>query len=412
MKVVHITCGISHSSAPLRLCNALDKVGIESVLLVKEKNVEDDRVVIQDRDFFYKIENRLISGKEKKLLSKYDKEDLPFSFGGSGMDVSDNEQVKSADVIHLHWINGQYLSYRSVSKLVKMGKPVVWTFHDSWPMTGGCHVRFGCERFMEHCGKCPQLNSEDEKDISYDIITKKEKYYFADKFVTVCPSKWMKSNVCKSRLFSKADNRQIYNPLDVSKYKEKDNFQDYSDKKQINILYGSSGSTTSKYKGYTYFEETMKRLKCLRPDISKKVNIRIFGTAETEFPGLNGYKVETLGYIMSDDKMAEMYRDSDIYVFPSLDDNLPGTVMECLASGTPVVCFDTCGIPEMVINYRNGYVAKYKDSEDMATGIGWIYDNNIGNILGKAGRRYIEDNFSEETIAPLYKSLYEEICSR
>ncbi len=406
MRVIHLTNSINHSSAPLRLVKALQLVGVESSLVVFTSNQIIDNQIIYKKNIFDKISNRVISKKEDNLIKKYKREDLPFSFGGSGVDLSRLNEIKQADIIHLHWINGQFLSYKSIDKLMKLGKPVVWTFHDSWPMTGGCHVRYGCERFMTGCGKCHELNSENENDITSHIIKQKQKYYHTKNIITVSPSKWMYENVCTSLLFSKSKNYQIGNPLDTELFSGKEKFVDFDQNDKINILFGSSGTISSKYKGYRYFVEAMKVLKEKNPTLSERIVINIFGTTETEFPDLIGYKTKSFGYIKSDEKMAEAYRNSDIYVFPSLDDNLPGTVMECLSCETPVVCFDTCGVPEMVKHKENGYVARFKDSEDLEAGIEWVWSKNIENKLGKEGRNYINSVYKSDIIAKEYLELY------
>ena len=406
MNVVHLTNSISHSSAPLRLVRALDTAQINSTLVVFNSNAEYKNIIKYKRNLFDKINAHFVSNNNVKILSQYNREDLPFSTGTPGVDVSKLKEVKNADIIHLHWTNAEFLSFKSIDKIMKLGKPVVWTFHDSWAMTGGCHVRYGCERFMTGCGKCPELNSKDENDISAKIIKEKLKYYHAENIITVSPSKWMYGNICKSLLFSKSGNYQIGNPLDTDLFFGKDIFTDFDKKEKINILFGSSGTISSKYKGYRYFVEAMKILKEKNPALSDRIVINIFGTVETEFPDLEGYKTRSLGYIKSDEKMAEAYRNADIYVFPSLDDNLPGTVMECLSCETPVVCFDTCGVPEMVKHKENGYVARFKDSEDIEAGIEWICSNNIENKLGKEGRNYIISAYKSNKIAKEYHELY------
>ncbi len=406
MKVVHLTNSINHSSAPLRLVKALSKAGVESSIIVFSSNQDIDNQYRYKKNIFDRLSNHIISKKEVKIIDSYNREELPFSFGGSGVDLSKLKEIRQADIIHLHWISGQFLSYKSIEKLMRLGKPIVWTFHDSWPMTGGCHVRYGCDRFMIGCGKCPELNSEDENDITSHIFKQKQKYYHAENIVTVSPSKWMYENVCKSPLFGKSRNFQIGNPLDTELFSGKESFVDFDLKDKLNILFGSSGTISSKYKGYRYFVDAMNILKKRNPALSERIVINIFGTTETIFPDLNGYETKSLGYINSDEEMAQAYREADIYVFPSLDDNLPGTVMECLSCETPVVCFDTCGIPEMVKHKENGYVARFKDSEDLEAGIEWVWNNNIENKLGKEGRNIIISAYKLNKIAKEYLEFY------
>ncbi len=411
MKVVHLTNSITHSSAPLRLVKALNEEGIESNLIVLSSNQNINNLTIYKKNIFDRLNNHYISKWENKIINGYKTEGLPFSFGGSGVDVSKLPEVKNADIIHLHWINGQFLSFKSIGKIMKLGKPVIWTFHDSWPMTGGCHVRCGCDRFKEGCGKCHELNSLEENDITSSIILKKQRYYCADKIVTVSPSNWMYKNVCESGLFRNSRNYQIGNPIDTDIFYSKKEFTEFDQKEKIYILFGSSGTLSAEYKGYKFFVETMNVLKNKKNEFLDKIIIQIFGAVENNYPGLENFKIEHLGYINSDEEMAKSYREADIYVFPSLDDNLPGTVMECLACGTPVVCFDTCGIPEMVKHKENGYVARFKDSEDMARGIEWVYKNNKRNKLGISGKNFIKEIFEMRKIAIMHKQLYEKLAA-
>jgi glycosyltransferase involved in cell wall biosynthesis len=93
---------------------------------------------------------------------------------------------------------------------------------------------------------------------------------------------------------------------------------------------------------------------------------------------------------------------------PSLEDNLPNTVMESLACGTPVVAFRTGGIPDMVQHQQNGYLAEYRSSADLARGIAWVYSANR-QVLSANSRRTIEDHFSEHIIARRHIDLYESL---
>lgn len=405
ISVVHIGTEISHSSAPLRIHEAVKTAGIDSRILTLRSKVDNSDIEICEKKLHYKIKNKIYSEKEKHELQNYpNKMNVPFSFGAMGLDVSKMDIVQRADILHLHWINGQFLAYQDIAKLGKLGKPIVWTFHDSWPMTGGCHVRYGCMGFAKQCGNCPELSSAEQCDISNRIIKNKKKYYPIAGITTVAPSRWMDENIRKSYLFSESKHAQIGNPLDLDIFKPTSITQKKNDK--IVILFGANGVMDLEYKGYQYFVEAMSYLKKKYSILGEKIQIDIFGTEITNYPGLEAYKCKALGYIKSDEEMAEAYSNADIYAFPSLDDNLPGTVMECLACKTPVVCFNTCGIPEMVQHKINGYVAEFKNAHDFAEGIMWVMQNNHNNCLGSNGRNYILENFNLKKIGEKYKELY------
>ena len=412
IKVVHISTAISHSSAPLRIHHAVRKSGISSEILTLRSSADNEKIEIFNLPFNYKIKNKLLSFCEGQVLKRYNRGDLPFSFGAVGVDLSKNRFIKNADIIHMHWINGQFLSFRSVAKLISLGKPIVWTFHDSWPMTGGCHVRYGCDKFQYECGNCPELHSDLENDVTRKIIKLKKKYYHIANIVTVSPSKWMYENVQKSSLFSQGVNTQIANPLDLKIFSMKNCENIFDKKEKITLLFGASGALELEYKGFRYFTQAMQYLSIKYKELAQKIEINIFGTLNSNFVGLENYRCNGLGYIHSDSDMAEVYKNADIYVFPSLDDNLPGTVMESLACGTPVVAFETGGVPEMVQHKENGYIAQYKDYADLADGIAWVMENNGGNRLGCNARARIEEKYEVKIIGDLYKQLYEDIRSK
>lgn len=409
IKVVHIGTEISNSSAPLRIHKAVKSVGVDSKIITLKTSINSNEVYLLKRSLIYKVVNRIVSYQEKKILDRFqNKENLPFSFGRMGTSIVKNPFVQQADIIHLHWINGQFLSYREINRLMNLKKPVVWTFHDSWPMTGGCHVRYGCDRFKESCGCCPELHSSLPTDISNQIIKKKKKWYVGENLTIICPSKWMQKNASISSIFGKCRIVQVGNPLDTEIFQNKKN-QIYDNK--IRVLFGASGALELEYKGYSYLVDAINYLKQNRPDIIDKMIIQIFGTSQTKLEGLEDICTETLGFIKTEEEMASVYSQADVYVFPSLDDNLPGTVMESLACETPVVAFKTGGVPEMIKHRDNGYIAEYRNADDLAEGILWVLANNEGNVLGRRGRDSILMKYSLECSGKKYLEIYNSIIS-
>jgi hypothetical protein len=114
-----------------------------------------------------------------------------FSLANTGESIIRNRYVKEAELIHLHWINGGFLSLRSLKQLLRSGKPVVWTFHDMWPFTGGCHYALDCKGFTRECGQCPYLKKPSEKDLSHRIWKKKEKLFRNSQVTVITPSSWL-----------------------------------------------------------------------------------------------------------------------------------------------------------------------------------------------------------------------------
>jgi glycosyltransferase involved in cell wall biosynthesis len=129
----------------------------------------------------------------------------------------------------------------------------------------------------------------------------------------------------------------------------------------------------------------------------------VFGKAGIHLP--TGYRVYNQNLITNENALVDIYRAADIFVLPSLEDNLPNTIMESLSCGTPVVAFNTGGIPEMIDHMQNGYLAEYKNMDDLVRGILWIKGHSIEE-LAKSSRNKVLNNYHPEKISNAYKKLY------
>jgi glycosyltransferase involved in cell wall biosynthesis len=175
------------------------------------------------------------------------------------------------------------------------------------------------------------------------------------------------------------------------------------------LMSGFMPSTDDKHKGTPYLLAALNDL-AGRPGINKdNIELIVFGNKPTagmpDFP----FKTTFLGTISNDEHLAKCYSAADVFITPSLEDNLPNTVMESLSCATPVVAFKTGGIPDMVQHLQNGYLADYESSEDLATGIEWLYHEEHGPDIQREARKTILSQFSEEVIAEKHLSLYQSL---
>ena len=183
------------------------------------------------------------------------------------------------------------------------------------------------------------------------------------------------------------------------------------EKKKFHILFGAT-SINIPYKGFDYLLQVLDIIGCRNLELSKKIVLHILGDANklANNQVLNKYECEFWGFVDSEEKKACIYSLADYFIYPSLDDNLPNMVMESMACETPVVCFETGGIPDMVKHKLNGYVANYKNVEDLYKGIEWCISNNDMNILGRCARKTIVKMCNEKKIVDehirIYKSIY------
>lgn len=409
MRIVHLSSGVSSSSANTRLHKALIRQGMDSMIVTLEIKGNINNAIYYKPTCYEKIVNKIRWKWDSVFSSKFYHvlNGMPFADGKIGYHVDQMKELAEADIIHIHWICN-FLNLKTLKRIMKMGKPVVITMHDNWMMTGGCHVRLGCDKYINNCGKCYELSSNRKHDKSYRLI-KKKKALFKDiqNICIISPSKWMDDNVSKSPLLGEKKHIIIPNTIDIDVFAPKD--VKYENKGEIHILCGSMGFVESPYKGYDYLVSAIETLKRIvaekKPDM--KIVLHIFGSQSA----VNEENVVYHGFISNEEEMAKLYSMVDVYVVPSLEDSFNQTVVEALACETPVVSFATGGIVDIIEHKENGYLAEYKNSNELAKGIMWVIENNNNNILGKNGRRKVEKEYAYEVIAQKYERLYSDMIS-
>lgn len=398
----------------MRLNKALKAEGLDSEMAVNFLFRDNPEVQNLSKGFFSKwftAAGIILERITAKLFTK----DLPipFSFPVWGKDISGLKLVRSADIIHLHWINHAFLRPEDLARLSSLNKPIVWTFHDSNAFTGGCHVRYDCDHFLKECGDCPVLKYNGSDDSSHRIWKRKAKAYSKLDLTIIAPSKWMADSVKRSSLLGTAKVINIPNTLDTTVFKPSVKSEARTklglNPEKFILMSGFMPSRKDLHKGTPYLVEAIELFikdHQVSPDL---VELVVFGNRDEknvpEFP----IHTTFLGTIADDEKLALCYSAADVFLAPSLEDNLPNTVMESLACGTPIAAFTTGGIPDMVKHKSNGYLAEYKSSADLAAGIAWIYHYPNRAELNFNARQTIEQHFAERKIAgqhiELYKSL-------
>ncbi len=399
-----------------RLLMALNSQNIPANLLVQNKLSHSNLVSSTTNNYFksklnfyrFAYERLLFSLKEKSKEVRF-----AFSLANTGEDISNNRLIYEADIIHLHWINFGFLSLNTLEKLLKLNKPVVWTLHDMWTFTGGCHYSGDCTSYQVECKNCPFLIKPGEKDISNAIWNKKSKIYDNKNITFVACSKWLADIAKKSALLNKFRIESIPNPIDTSVYKPSDKF---SVRNSLNIdnnkkflLFGSM-NIADKRKGFYYLNQALEILDKKHPELKESMELIVFGKSKKEVFDKLPYKTNDLGMLSEESRIVAAYNAADLFVLPSLEDNLPNTIMESISCGTPVVAFNTGGIPEMIDHKSNGYLSEYKNEEDLANGIYWalFHSENIGeNARNKTLNAYTYDN-----IALKYINLYHSLLKR
>jgi len=329
-----------------RLHKGLHRISVAATMLVNDKTT-DDYTVLSPASKLMKGWTKLIPAVDHLPLSLYSqRERTPYSIQWLPDRLVSRVAQISPDIINLHWINAGFLQ---IETLAKFKQPLVWTAHDMWPFTGSRWVWW--------------RKAKAWKNLNLTIVT---------------PSQWLADCARNSSLFQDLRIEVIANGLDIQKYKpiEKNTARHLlglPQDKQL-ILFGAMTATSDNRKGFHLLLPAIKKLS--QGEIwQHKLELVVFGASEPINPPDFGLKTHYLGRLNDDISLALVYAAADIFVAPSIEDNLPNTVMEALACATPSVAFKIGGMPDMIEHQENGYLAKPFEVEDLARGINWVLED-------------------------------------
>lgn len=393
-----------------RLMEALINNGVKAKMLVRDKQT-DCLTVVSAGDGWRQRWHFLWERWRIFMAMHFSKTHLfEADIANVGTDITTLPEFKEADIIHLHWINQGFLSLNGIQKILSSGKPVVWTMHDIWPATAICHYARGCCRYQNKCESCPLLPRRSVSDLSAVVWRRKNEILRKYHISFVACSRWLEGEAKKSALLKGQRVTNIPNPINSHVFCPSDKQQAREalglplDKQVILFV---SQRVTDKRKGLDYLVEAMNRMAVQDSSLKDNTAIAVLGGHSEEVADLLPLPVFPLGYVSDESKIVKVYNAADVFVLPSLEDNLPNTIMEAMACGVPCVGFNIGGIPEMIGHLKSGYVAKAADADDLARGIKWVLDFK-GEELSKEARRKVLNSYSQQSVAIKYIELYQE----
>lgn len=388
-----------------RLMKALINNGVKAKLLVREKESSTLTVVSLPKSPMLRwrfLWERLVVFFHLHFQRKHLFE---IDLANTGTDITSLPEFQEADIIHLHWINQGMLSLSDIRKILRSGKPVVWTMHDIWPATAICHLTLGCRNFMTYCHHCRLLPGKGSShDLSSKVWERKQAMIDGENIYYVACSKWLESEAKRSKLLDGQKITSIPNPIDLHIYNRGVKTEARQrlglplDKK---LILFASQRVTNENKGMGYLIEACRRLQ----DLSQVAVLILGGHAEEVVEQLP-LEAFPLGYINDEHRIVDIYNATDVFVLPSLSENLPNTIMEAMACGVPCVGFRVGGIPEEIDHKKNGYVAEYRSSEDLARGIRWILTEADYQALSDNAVHKVVQNYSQHSVAMKYLDVY------
>ncbi|NDY42303.1 glycosyltransferase [Dissulfurirhabdus thermomarina] len=309
-----------------------------------------------------------------------------------------------ADVVHLHWICGEMLS---IPDLARIRKPIVWTLHDMWAFCGAEHYTEDC-RWREGYRRGNRPPHESGFDLNRWTWRRKRTHWRRPLHIAT-PSRWLADCVRESALMHGWPVTVVPNPIDIDRWRPLDQAMARSllglPADTPLVLFGSMDGGRDPRKGFDLLLDALAHLH----EKMEKLHLVVFGQPAPDRPPEPGFPVHYIGHLHDDISLCLLYNAADVLVIPSRQDNLPNTGVESLACGTPVVAFDTCGLPDIVEHKRTGYLARAFDTEDLAEGISWVLvDRERHRMLRTHARAAAVSRFSEKVIIPRYIDWYKQ----
>ncbi len=395
--------------ATYRLHRGLRSIGINSHFLVQVKKTDDYSVMgpVNKWQKLLAILRPHLDGFATYFYSKRNK--TIFSAAWFPEKLTSKVVKLKPDIVHLFWVTGGFLR---IETLKNFKQPIVWTLHDMWPFTGGCHYDEQCGRFQQSCGNCPILNSANENDLSRRILKRKQKSWLGVPIVVVATSHWLADMARSSSIFRDQRIEVIPNAIDTEIYKPCNKVAARAaynlPQEKYLILFSAFSATSDKRKGYQLLILALEKMS--KAGWGSRAELVVIGASKPESPPDMGMTVHYMGRMHDEISQVLLYSAADAVVAPSMQENLSNTVMESLACGTPVVAFNIGGMPDMINHRVNGYLATPFEFNDLADGIMWVFESKERHdTLSKQARETVEKRFALETVANQYLSLYRDI---
>lgn len=318
--------------------------------------------------------------------------------------------AQEVDIVNLHWIAAETLS---IAEIGAIRQPVVWTMHDMWPFSGAEHYEDPAHpgRWREGYGASNRPAGDRGPDLDRRVWEKKRRVWAGRRFHLVSPSNWLADCARQSALFAGQPCHVIPNPIDTAVFRPIDRRLARGllnlDPERRYVLFGAMSSTSDPRKGFAHLLPALHRL-AADPALAQDTELLVFGASPPENPPDLGLPAHYLGSFHDDLTLALLYSAADVFAAPSVQDNLPNTLVEASACGTPSVAFAIGGMPDLILPGQTGHLARAFDPEDFARALS-------RTLTDPPPRAPIRDfalaRFAPEVVAARYAALYEDILS-
>lgn len=394
-----------------RVHSGLRALGCDSKMFVLNRYIQDETVQAL-------VPSRVITDRIRRRIRRRVLENAPLTYRSSrpaGLEIYSEDralfgreilrQIPPADIINLHWVAG-FLDYAQCLPALARRAPLVWRMADMNVFTGGCHYDMGCGRYAVECGRCPQLGSTDDTDLSRQVWKRKRRAFESipkNRLNIVATSRWIAEKVSASSLLKKFPVTVIPNGLDLETFKPSD--QRYA-RQQLNlpddarIVLFVSDRVGNPRKGMSYLIDALSRL----GDSGNTLLVSIgCGAEKIHF----SCRHQSLGFIHDDRLMALAYSAADVFVIPSLHESFGQTAIEAMACGTPVVGFRSGGMEDTIRHQETGLLVSSEDVVELSNAIvRLLTDDACRQQMSLASVKWVRSQFGLQTVASNYLRLY------
>ncbi len=407
LRVVHVNAFDASGGAArsaYRLHRGLAALGVDSAMVVRRKATDDPAVHLASP---VGASVRAVLDQELHRLFRR----RPRSFFTTAV-LPDRTAPAVArlapDVVNRHWVGEGFLRPESVARLPR---PVVWTLHDAWAFTGGCHVTGACERFVDGCGACEVLGSTRERDLSRWVLGRKRRAWSDVALTIVAPSRWMAERARRSALLAGRRVEVIPNGVDTSVFRP---LAQGAARELLRlppdgrlVLFLAMDGVSDPNKGFHLLREALGH------GAPAGAGLLVAGASSIPAEAAPAVPTHALGRLQDDVSLALAYASADVVVVPSIQENLPNTALEALACGRPVVAFRVGGLPDLVEDGVNGALVDPFDTAGLARALAWtLEDAARWRALCEAARARAERDHGTALQARRYLALYEDLTGR
>ena len=393
MRVLHISFAASGGAgvAAGRSVLALQQAGVDAQLITAN-------------DFRRPRWTRLRAKLDAYPLRFYNRRRLFSEWSNNWMPSLLAPRIKALapDIIHVHWAGAGFLG---IADLKAFGVPIVWTMHDAWPFTGGCHYPANCSGFRSRCGCCPQLSSRRSADLSRFNFNRKQRIRSQIQR-WISPSRWLADLASdagipadRTRVVPNGVDGGIYTPA----HREMARHELGLAEADIVLLAGAH-DLTERRKGAGIYQIAVSHI---RSAVNRRCVAYVFGSNASQ--GMIAAGISTVGVVSGDLAVARLLSAADVLLLPSLQDNLPNIAVEAQACGLPVVGFDSGGLREIVHDSVTGRLVSAFEASALARAtVEWLNGTDRGNVSVLCRSRF-ERHFQLGSHAANLVAVYQEL---